>query len=63
MNLGIKGKVALITGGDSGIGRATAKLLADEGIKIALLDKTSDQLQSTLEDVKTVGRPLPFRLT
>lgn len=58
MELGIKGKVALITGGDSGMGRATAKLLADEGVKIALLDKTSDQLHSTLEEVKTVGEAI-----
>ena len=55
MELGIKGKVALITGGDSGMGRATAKLLADEGVKIALLDKTSEQLQATVEEVQTVG--------
>ncbi|MGF1459598.1 MAG: SDR family NAD(P)-dependent oxidoreductase [Leptolyngbyaceae cyanobacterium] len=55
MELGIKGKVALITGGDSGMGRATAKLLADEGVKIALLDKTTEQLQETVEEVKTVG--------
>jgi 3-oxoacyl-[acyl-carrier protein] reductase len=53
MELGIKGKVALITGGDSGIGRATAKLLADEGVKIALLDKTSEQLKATVEEVQT----------
>jgi len=58
MELGIKGKVALITGGDSGMGRATAKLLADEGVKIALLDKTTDQLHSTLEEVKTVGEAI-----
>ena len=55
MELGIKGKVALITGGDSGMGRATAKLLADEGVKIALLDKTSEQLQATVAEVQTVG--------
>jgi NAD(P)-dependent dehydrogenase (short-subunit alcohol dehydrogenase family) len=55
MELGIKGKVALITGGDSGMGRATAKLLADEGVKIALLDKTTEQLESTVEEVQTVG--------
>lgn len=55
MELGIKGKVALITGGDSGMGRATAKLLADEGVKIALLDKTTEQLQATVEEVETVG--------
>jgi 3-oxoacyl-[acyl-carrier protein] reductase len=58
MELGIKGKVALITGGDSGIGRATAKLLADEGVKIALLDKTSEQLKATVEEVQTVGQAL-----
>lgn len=55
MELGIKGKVALVTGGDSGMGRATAKLLADEGVKIALLDKTTEQLKETVEEVKTVG--------
>jgi 3-oxoacyl-[acyl-carrier protein] reductase len=55
MELGIKGKVALITGGDSGMGRATAKLLADEGVKIALLDKTTEQLQETAAEVQTVG--------
>ncbi|WP_346292378.1 SDR family NAD(P)-dependent oxidoreductase [Sphaerothrix gracilis] len=55
MQLGIKDKVAVITGGDSGIGRATAKLLADEGVKIALIDKTTEQLQETVEEVKTVG--------
>ncbi|MEO1093807.1 MAG: SDR family oxidoreductase [Cyanobacteria bacterium J06638_28] len=59
MELGIKGKVALITGGDSGMGRATAKLLADAGVKIALLDKTTDQLQATVEEVKTVGEAFP----
>ena len=55
MELGIKGKVALITGGDSGVGKATAKLLADAGVKIALLDKTTDDLQSSVEDIKAVG--------
>ncbi|NJL45569.1 MAG: SDR family oxidoreductase, partial [Leptolyngbyaceae cyanobacterium SM2_3_12] len=55
MEFGIKGKVALITGGDSGMGQATAKLLADEGVKIALLDKTSDQLEETLSKIQTIG--------
>jgi len=61
MELGIKGKVAVVTGGDSGIGRATAKLLADEGVKIALLDKTTEQLQATVEEVEKVGEAFPIK--
>ncbi|WP_036479327.1 SDR family NAD(P)-dependent oxidoreductase [Myxosarcina sp. GI1] len=58
MDFGIKGKVALITGGDSGIGKATAKLLADEGVKIALLDKTADKLQSTVDEINKIGEAM-----
>src|SRR3954468_5202794 len=36
MNLGIHGKVALVTGGSAGIGRAVATQLAAEGVKVAL---------------------------
>ncbi|MCM2502053.1 SDR family oxidoreductase [Aureimonas altamirensis] len=39
MDLGINGRVAIITGGSGGIGFATAKLLADEGVKLVLSDK------------------------
>lgn len=60
MELGIAGKVAVVTGGDSGIGRATAKLLADEGVKIALLDKTAEQLQDTVEEVNRIGEAFPI---
>ena len=36
MDLGIKGRVALITGGGMGIGGATARLLAKEGVSLAI---------------------------
>jgi NAD(P)-dependent dehydrogenase (short-subunit alcohol dehydrogenase family) len=39
MDLGITGKKALITGGDSGIGWATARLLLDEGVTVVISDK------------------------
>ena len=38
MNLGIAGKVAIVTGGASGIGAATVRLLGEEGARIAVFD-------------------------
>lgn len=44
MDLGITGKKALITGGDSGIGWETARLLLEEGVTVVLSDKDQDAL-------------------
>lgn len=59
MDFGIKGKVAVITGGDSGMGKATAKLLAAEGVKIALVDKTTEPLKETVEEISKIGEVIP----
>ncbi|WP_347159407.1 SDR family NAD(P)-dependent oxidoreductase [Pontibacter chitinilyticus] len=56
MDLEIKGRTAVITGGDSGIGKATAKLLASEGVHIVLSDKTQEQLDETVEEVKQAAQ-------
>ena len=61
MDFGIKDKVAVITGGDSGIGIATAKLLTAEGVKVALLDKTENNLKQAAEEVGKVGEVRGFQ--
>ncbi len=56
MDLGITGRTALITGGDSGIGWHTAQLLLDEGATVVLSDRDQDALDeaaSRLEGPKT----------
>jgi 3-oxoacyl-[acyl-carrier protein] reductase len=58
MDFGIKGKVAVITGGDSGMGKATAKLLAAEGVKIALIDRTKDELNTTATEVSKISEAI-----
>ncbi len=53
----LEGKVALITGGDSGIGKATALLFADNGadIVIAYLNETEDA-RDTQKEIQDMGR-------
>lgn len=51
MDLGIKGRTALISGGDSGIGLATAKVLRDEGVTIVLTDVDQEKLDAAVRDL------------
>src|SRR5215213_6010339 len=51
----LRGKVALITGAGSGIGKAAALLMAREGARIAALDQTTDDLGETVAAITEAG--------
>ena len=50
MDLKIKGKRALITGATGGLGRSTAKFLAEEGVSLFLSDLEEDKLKEVAEE-------------
>ncbi len=56
MDLGLKDRVALISGAAGGIGLATARLLAEEGVHLVLTDREQDALQKSAADLP--GEPL-----
>ena len=55
MELGLKGKVAAVTGGSEGIGRATVLRLAQEGAKVALCARRAEILNAFVADLKKAG--------
>jgi 3-oxoacyl-[acyl-carrier protein] reductase len=55
MDLGLKDKVAIVTGASRGIGRAIALALADEGCHVALSARGEEGLRQTEADVRAKG--------
>jgi len=55
MDLKISGKVALITGSNRGIGKATAITLSKEGVNIALLARNEKLLSQTKEEISQIS--------
>jgi NAD(P)-dependent dehydrogenase (short-subunit alcohol dehydrogenase family) len=59
----LKGKVAIVTGGGRGIGKAIARACASEGADVAIISRTSSDLESVAREINDAGsgRALPIR--
>jgi Dehydrogenases with different specificities (related to short-chain alcohol dehydrogenases) len=54
-SLSLQGKIALVTGAGSGIGRASAGLLAAAGARVALLGHTADEVEEGAREISAAG--------
>ena len=59
MDLGIKGKAALVTGASSGIGREIARGLAAEGARVAFSGRREPELRSLADEIVAAGGERP----
>ena len=52
----IEGSVAIVTGAASGMGAATARLLADQGARVAAIDLNGEPLAAVMAEIEAAGR-------
>jgi len=52
VNLGLKGRVAVVTGASKGIGKAIARGLADEGVHLVLVARGRESIEQTADEIR-----------
>jgi 3-oxoacyl-[acyl-carrier protein] reductase len=63
MDLGLQGKVALVTAASRGLGRASAQALVDEGAKVAINSRDPERLRATAAELGGEVLALPADVT
>ncbi len=59
----LKGKTAIITGGGTGIGKATARLFAREGANVVITGRTEKTLLETADEISGAGGEISYRVS
>ena len=64
MDMGLEGKVAIITGGSDGIGKAAALSMAKEGANVVIVARRQEVLDQAVQEIKTAteGSVIPLAL-
>ena len=60
MDLQLSGKVALVTGASLGIGRAVARMLSQEGCRLAVVARRAPLLTTMADEIALLGRERPL---
>ncbi|MGA2412485.1 MAG: SDR family oxidoreductase [Candidatus Binataceae bacterium] len=55
MDLGLKGKTALVLGGSKGLGRGVADALAAEGVEVAIVARGQEAIDKAVAEIKATG--------
>ena len=53
--MGLEGKVCIVTGGGSGIGRSAALMMAEAGAKVALIGRTASKVEEVRDEIEAAG--------